>query len=373
VPCCRRFRGRGAIGLGPGTLRQLPTVRPACDPAGVRPALRPGLLPLWRDRDTIQIGVDPRRAVALTGAGAAAAMIGLLDGSRDREQLVTAATELGVPVTVAEQVLTLLAAAGLLIDFPAGLLRTLPLELRPQLLPELAAASLARQDADGGAQVLRRRAAASVRVLGTGRIPAAITEVLAASGVPVTLLAPPDRRAPDRTPPGRPAPGLSPADRLRPDRAPPDRRPSAGPPTLVVLAGQLPDPAARMRRFPHLAVSASEAIGTVGPLVRPGVSACLRCLDLRRADRDPAWPLILAQLARRQADPVACDAALAAAVAAQAAAQALHFIDQPGATAPAESATLELVQPGWEWRRRIWPPHPSCACRASERGRPPGG
>jgi hypothetical protein len=50
----------------------------------VRPALRAGLLPLWRDRDTIQIGVDSRRAVALTGVGAAAGMIGLLDGSRDR-------------------------------------------------------------------------------------------------------------------------------------------------------------------------------------------------------------------------------------------------------------------------------------------------
>jgi bacteriocin biosynthesis cyclodehydratase domain-containing protein len=136
-----------------------------------------------------------------------------------------------------------------------------------------------------------------------------------------------------------------------------------------VLADQRPDPAAGRRRFPHLAVSAREAIGTVGPLVRPGVSACLRCLDLRRADLDPAWPLILAQLARRQADPVACDAALAAAVAAQAAAQALHFIDEPAATSPAESATLELVQPGWEWRRRAWPPHPSCTCRASENWR----
>ena len=329
----------------------------------VRPALRTGLLPLWRDRDTIQIGVDPRRAVALTGAGAAAAMIGLLDGSRDREQLVTAATQLGVPVTVAEQLLTLLAAAGLLIDFPAALLRAVPLERRQQVLPELATASLASQDADGGAQVLRRRAAASVRVLGTGRIPVGITEVLTASGVPVTLLAPPERAPADRPPPDRPLADGPPGDRARP----------GGPSTLVALAGQRPDPAARLPRFPHLAVSAAEAIGTVGPLVRPGVSACLRCLDLRRADRDPAWPLILAQLVRRQADPIACDAALAAAVAAQAAAQALHFIDQPGATSPAESATLELVRPGWEWRRRIWPPHPSCACRASEHRGPPGG
>src|SRR5262249_62048557 len=74
---------------------------------------------------------------------------------------------------------------------------------------------------------------------------------------------------------------------------------------------------------PHLAAAASEAIGVVGPLVLPGDTACLRCLDLTRAERDPAWPLILAQLTRGGADPPACDTVLAAALAAQAAAPAL--------------------------------------------------
>jgi bacteriocin biosynthesis cyclodehydratase domain-containing protein len=314
------------------------TVGPACDAASVRPALRAGLLPLWRDPDTIQIGVDPRRAVALTGVGAAAAMFGLLDGSRDRPQLVAAAGRLGIPAALAEQTLTLLASAGLLIDFPAGLVRALAPEMRPQLLPELAAASLARQDADGGAQILARRAAANVQILGRGRIAAAIADVLAASGVAV---------AP--TPDGQPTPTR--------------REPH---PALVILVGRLPGPAARPLRPPHLAVTAGEAIGTVGPLVRPGISACLRCLDLARADRDPAWPLILAQVTRRQPDPSACGAALAAAVAAQAATQALLFIDQPTAQAPAEDATLELVQPGWQWRRRTWLPHPACTCRAAD-------
>ncbi len=318
----------------------------------MRPALRAGLLPVWRDRDTIQIGIDPRRAIALTGVGAAAAIIGLLDGSRDRAQVVSAAVQLGVPVQLAERMLELLAAAGMLVDFPAALLRALPAELRPQLLPELAAASLARLDADGGAQVLTRRAAAAVRVCGAGRIPAAIADVLTASGVAATVAPEPERvvvRASGH---------------------------QALPPVLIVLcdyqpAGHpLPEPADRLRRdgVTHLAVSAGEAIGAVGPLVRPGVSACLRCVDLARAERDPAWALIRAQLASRQPDPPACDAALATAVAAQAAAQALQFIDRPTAPGPAENATLELVQPGWQWRRRPWPPHPACTCRAADLG-----
>ena len=304
----------------------------------MRPALRAGLLPLWRDRDTIQIGVDPRRAVALTGAGAAAGLIGLLDGSRDREQLLAAAAELGVPRPLTEQMLTLLAAAGLLIDYPARLLRGLPHDARARLLPELAAASIARQDTDGGALVLTRRAAAVVHVLGAGQIAAGIAQILTASGVQAR----------------RPAAGAA-----RPQRG-------AAPPAIAVLAGQLPDPAAPLCRTPHLAVAAREAIGVVGPLVRPGISACLRCLDLARADRDSAWPLILAQIARREAEPVACDAALAAAVTAQAAIQVLAFIDCPDRVSPAQNATLELVQPGWQWARRSWPPHPACTCRASD-------
>jgi hypothetical protein len=306
----------------------------------MRPALRPGLLPLWRDPDTIQIGVDPRRAVALTGVGAAAAMFGLLDGSRDRDQLVAAAGQLGIPARLAEQTLTLLASAGLLIDFPAALLRTLPPAARAQLLPELAAASLAGQDADGGARLLARRAAATVCIRGRCAIAAAIADVLTASGVAVATAA-------------------------EGDPVPARREPL---PALIVLAGQLPGPAARPMRAPHLAVTADEAIGIVGPLVRPGVSACLRCLDLTRSDLDPAWPLILAQVTRKRAQPAACGAALAAAVAAQAATQALMFVDQPDAAAPAENATLELVQPGWQWRRRTWAAHPACTCRASDHG-----
>jgi hypothetical protein len=125
-------------------------------------------------------------------------------------------------------------------------------------------------------------------------------------------------------------------------------------------------------RIPHLAASAGEAIGVVGPLVVAGQSACLRCLDLARSDRDPAWPLILAQLAGRQPDPLACDAPLAAAVAALAAAQALAFIDRPAEAGATMNGTLELVLPDWQWRRRTWPPHRDCSCAGLRwsRGRP---
>src|SRR5580700_7663903 len=101
----------------------------------MRPVLKRGLLPVWRDRDTLQFGIDSRRAVALTGMAGLASVIGLLDGSRDRAQVI--------PADVVERVLALLAAAGALDDFPAGTLRVLPAPLRARLAAELAAASLA--------------------------------------------------------------------------------------------------------------------------------------------------------------------------------------------------------------------------------------
>jgi len=102
--------------------------------------------------------------------GHAAFVVGLLDGSRDRDQVIAAAAGRGIPVQTTERILTLLAAAGALDDFPASTLRELPLALRAKLAPELATTSLAYRDGDGGARALARRRAAVVRIEGDRRI-----------------------------------------------------------------------------------------------------------------------------------------------------------------------------------------------------------
>jgi hypothetical protein len=377
----------------------------------MRPALKPGLLPVWRNRDTMQIGIDHRRAIALTGMRGTGGLLRLLDGSRDRMQVLSAARELGIDPAAADRIMSLLAAGGALDDIPASTYDTLPAALRARLAPELAAASLAHGDGDGGARTLARRRAACVRVHGASRAGLSIAALLTSAGIGLVISAgPATARQADAgldvpgPPPGLPAdavagaapagPGAPQSLRARPGQGrsaqaqagearsgqPRSGQPRSGRgrsgdpgrarprrPSLVILADshrrELPAVLCR-DQVPHLAVSASEAIGVVGPLVLPGRSACLRCLDLTRAERDPAWPLILAQLAGHAAtSPVACDAVLTAMVAAQATAQALAFIDR-GPDAPAVvSGTLELVLPGWQWRRRTWQPHPDCGCR----------
>ena len=78
---------------------------------------------VWRDRDTLQIGIDPRRAVALTGMRGAAGLISLLDGSREHHQVLAAAQDQGISAATADRIIGLLAAAGVLADFPASTLR----------------------------------------------------------------------------------------------------------------------------------------------------------------------------------------------------------------------------------------------------------
>jgi len=152
----------------------------------MRPALKPGLRTVWRNRDTVQIGVDPRRAVALTGMRGTGDLLRLLDGSRDRHQVLAAAADLGMDADTADRVLTLLTAAGALDDIPAGG-AVLPAGARGRLAPELATASLAHRDADGGARTLARRQAARVRVHGASRASLWIAGMLTAAGVGLVM------------------------------------------------------------------------------------------------------------------------------------------------------------------------------------------
>jgi hypothetical protein len=348
--------------------------------------LKAGLQPLWRDRETLQIGVDPRRAVALRGLGQTTAVISLLDGSRDTDAVLAAAAAHGIPAEAASRVLGLLAGAGVLDDCPGWLHTSLPEQLRARLAPELATASLAYLDGDGGARVLARRRAAFVRVHGAGRIGAGLASFLAAAGVGRVTCADPAPAEPADLSPG----GLILADIGRPRqdgaaraiaRAAPEARTGedGAAPDLVILAGPVPPDLAAVLagdRVPHLAVRCQEAIGVVGPMVLPGRSACLRCVDLRKAEADPAWPKIMAQLTFARVRPQACDTVLAAMTATLAAAQALAYLDRAGSVAARPvtvNGTLELALPGWQWRRRTWPPHCACNCGAQRVSQPGGG
>ncbi|WP_312878459.1 TOMM precursor leader peptide-binding protein [Lentzea indica] len=139
---------------------------------------------------------------------------------------------------------------------------------------------------------------------------------------------------------------------------------------LTVLAATLvPDPnlvnALMASRTPHLAVRVREGVGIVGPLVLPGRTSCLNCADLHRADHDPAWPAIAAQLAGK---PASTDVLFATGTAALAVAQILESLiyvrGRDLAPPPVLNATVELDLAAGVAERRSWYPHPDCQCSA---------
>ena len=146
-------------------------------------------------------------------------------------------------------------------------------------------------------------------------------------------------------------------------------------PDLEVLADALGPEPERVTRLhaagtAHMPVRLRDGIGVVGPLVLPGRSACLGCLELSRRARAPCWPTVAAQLTGRRgrADP-ASTAATAALATAQAVA-ALDAIVGGGAPPPTLETSIELDARGGTVVRRRWHPMPGCGCGASARREP---
>jgi bacteriocin biosynthesis cyclodehydratase domain-containing protein len=108
-----------------------------------------------------------------------------------------------------------------------------------------------------------------------------------------------------------------------------------------------------------LALSVRDGVAIVGPLVPATGGPCLRCLDLHRTDRDPAWPRLAAQIAEQDTDPVPCAAATILSAAGLAAAEILAYVD--GGEPSTVGSTVEINGSG-PWRRRSWAPHSACDC-----------
>jgi bacteriocin biosynthesis cyclodehydratase domain-containing protein len=348
-----------------------------------RPVLLPGLTRAWRDRNTLQLGVAPGRAVLVELADPGTArLLDLLDGRRTEPVVVRDAHRLGIPAAATRTVLHTLRCAGLVVTTGALLPEQLTGSARTRLASEGAALALRVPGVQPTpAAVLRGRQGSSIVLAGRSRLAAPVALALAQAGVghlhvdvsgtvtaeslggsPLT---------PDDV--GQPAAAAIIGAVLR---AAPETRTGAvrrGHATLVVQF-----PAERpavltaaghgARAQPYLNVAVRDGTPVVGPLVRPGRPPCLTCLDLHRRDRDAGWAALSGQLGAQPGtaggEPLTATTALAAA--ALVTAEALAHVD--GERPETLGATIEVDGPH-RLRRRSWPAHPSCGC---ERAAAPG-
>lgn len=180
---------------------------------------------------------------------------------------------------------------------------------------------------------------AHVAVLGVGSLAESIARVLAASGVSVSV--------------------AEHADEL----ANPD-------PDLAIMVGHyVIAPSVHShwlrRDVPHLPVVISDSAAEVGPVVTPGITGCLLCVELHRRDADLAWPAIATQLMGRTSHAEA--PVLIAEAAAEASRMALHQLGRVGYTVfdqtPADATSSVRIDHATGRRdESLRFRHPECGC-----------
>lgn len=345
----------------------------------MRPLLKPALRRFWRDRRTVQFGVDPDSATVITGLDSAlAAMLDDLTGERTQSDVLQRAQQLGADRDAAVKLLMLLTEAGVLDSTRAGMrLSGLAPAERTRLLPDLRSLSLSGNQS--GIPALAKRRKSTIAVYGAGRVGGTVAVALAAAGIGRLLVS--DRtpaRETDLAPGGLDAlapEGDAPGDRAsgirhrigrfaRSTRTSTSNGSQPRPALAIVAPEEEPDRGlvAGLVRLgiPHLVVRVVENRGIVGPFVLPGRTSCVRCSDLYRADRDPAYPRQLAQSLAEQAVTRACDVTLAGMVGNLAAMHALQYVG--GGLPDSCGSTVEISAPSGEQNRRRWPAHPECGC-----------
>lgn len=96
----------------------------------------------------------------------------------------------------------------------------------------------------------------------------------------------------------------------------------------------------------------------VGPVVRPGHTACLACVAAHRRDADPAWPQIAAQLMAQKPpqlpEPVLAEAALTA----------VRLLSESAPTPDRSSTSLVLAADSSRRGLAVHHPHAECRCRS---------
>ena len=251
---------------------------------------------VWRTPRTLQIGVDPTLAVLDDVTDGDARLINALTAGITRTGLGTLAAQAGVPPHRVDEVLSAVAPAferqasrG---DEPAG---------APQHAP--------------------------LAIVGSGPAAARVAGVLGEAGHPVAFGATITRVG--------------------------GRRPAAA----VLISGLVIDPLEHQRwlrrDIVHVPIVFGEVAVTIGPVVVPGVTACLTCVERQRSEADPSWSAVAAQLWGRTAPTETVSLATEAAV------EALRLLR----TSDAAGLAVRLDVDSGERTERVWASSEQCGCR----------
>jgi len=122
------------------------------------------------------------------------------------------------------------------------------------------------------------------------------------------------------------------------------------------------------RDLPHLPVVFGDDSVTLGPLVEPGTTPCLYCLEHHRRDADASWSAIASQLwgrrARSETPLVSTEVATRVARLVLPRLESGHPDYRRGRGRAMSARSFQLTVETGEVTRREWMPHPDCGCVA---------
>lgn len=298
----------------------------------MRPALDPASPVLRRDAEHLQVGTDPQDAVVLRDLPGVVELLRRCDGVRQRGDVLGAGAD---PTVAADlgRALDALLDVGVLVDTD----EQLALGAAAGEPARLVGLGLAAARATVTVAARRTRA---VRVVGPSVLAEPLAALLSDCGVPIHADSPP---------------ATAWADGSRPDLAVVVGHPEPDRDTVDSLVRSDVD---------HLVVALHARSALLGPLVRPGQTACVRCADAARADADPPWMAMVPQLDSPVQRPVGAPWAgsplLVATVVAAAAAAVLACLD--GVPTPCDGAVLRWGADCGLAAVHPITAHPDCGC-----------
>jgi bacteriocin biosynthesis cyclodehydratase domain-containing protein len=260
---------------------------------------------VWRDPFSLQLGIEPSRVILRDVSTADQRMIHALSAGISRSGLAMIARSSGATEQDVERLLG---------------------RLGPVLLPDRLLADTVLPDPSR----THPTQPPTVAIAGHGRTVEQIASTLANAGIRVSVSA----------------------------------TPSEDPCDLGIVVGHyVLDPVAYgfwlRRDLPHLPVIFGDGDATVGPLVEPGSTPCLYCLEHYRRDVDASWSAIASQLWGRRS--AAETALVSSEVAAMVSRMAVRRLTVPR-LGPAAGATFRIEAETGGVTQREWMPHPECGC-----------
>lgn len=319
--------------------------------AQIRPALKTGLIYVRR---TDGLYVGRRESGLIYKDTQASAIIPLLNGRYTIQEI---ALLVGLPSPDVRAMINQLEQAQMLDHQPIS-------KSAGENRAELQLLTYQYGATDSGRSAWQARAGHRIDIYGCGLIGANLARILAASGIGELRLIDPGNITSEHLPVTSLANvGVNAAKDLQNAIArdyPKVLARKIKKPTLVI-ATRYPTPLETLwwmrHSITHLAIDQRGDAVEVGPLVIPGKSSCLRCLNLERLDRDPNWYAV-ELYAQNEHEPPAALAQLGAGLAALA---ALSLLDGSADDQALVETTLRIdhrLSITAAERRR----HPRCGC-----------